>query len=68
MQQQTGLGKATSIEKLEITWPVTGKMQVIKSIQVDKNIKIKEDDSIFIPFKLVHLDFTKKAAQGQHHH
>ncbi|MEO6893887.1 MAG: CRTAC1 family protein, partial [Ginsengibacter sp.] len=60
LQQHIGLGKASSIEKLEITWPVTGKKQVFKNIDVDKNIKIKEDDSTFIAFKLVRFDFTRK--------
>ena len=60
LQQHIGVGQATSIEKIEIIWPVTGKVQVFKNIQVDKNIKIKEDDSTFIAFKLARLDFTKK--------
>ncbi len=64
LQQHIGLGKATSIEKIEITWPVTGKVQVFKNVAVDKNIKIKENDSTFITYKLSRFDFTKKHAQN----
>jgi len=60
LQQHIGVGQATSIKKIEITWPVTGKVQVFENIQMDKNIKIKEDDSTFRNFKLDRFDFAKK--------
>jgi hypothetical protein len=60
LQQHIGVGLATAIERIEITWPVTGKTQTFKNVPVDKNIKIKEDDSTFITFKLARFDFTKK--------
>jgi hypothetical protein len=60
LQQHIGVGSANLIETIEVTWPVTGKTQVFKNIRVDKNIKIKEDDSTFSAFKLARFDFTKK--------
>jgi hypothetical protein len=60
LQQHIGVGSANLIETIEITWPVTGKTQVFKNIPVDKNIKIKEDDSTFNAFKLTRFDFTKR--------
>jgi tetratricopeptide (TPR) repeat protein len=58
--QHIGLGSATSIEKIEITWPVTGKVQIFKNPPIDINIKIKEDDSKFITYQLARLDFISK--------
>jgi hypothetical protein len=60
LQQHVGVGQATSVETIEITWPATGKTQVFKNVAVDKNIKIKEDDSTFNAFKLARFDFTKR--------
>lgn len=60
LQQHIGVGQATSIEMIEITWPVTGKTQVFKNIPVDRNIKIQEGNNTFTPFKLTPFDFTKK--------
>ncbi|HEY5368399.1 MAG TPA: CRTAC1 family protein [Hanamia sp.] len=66
LQQHIGVGQAASIDKIEITWPVTGKTQIFNNVTVDKNIKIKEGDSTFATFKLARLDFTK-AGQSHHH-
>src|SRR6187551_3399084 len=41
LQQHIGLGEATTVEKIEIGWPVTGKVQVFENLPVDTNIKIK---------------------------
>jgi hypothetical protein len=58
LRQHIGLGTATSVEKIEITWPVTGKVQVFEHPPVDINIKIKEDDRTFTTYKLALLDFN----------
>jgi hypothetical protein len=60
LQQHIGLGKATSVEKLEITWPVTGKVQVFEDLPVDTNIKIKENDEKFSTYQLARLDFISE--------
>ena len=60
LQQHIGLGKATSVEKIEVSWPVTGKMQVFENPPVNTNIKIKEDDNKFITYKLARLDFVSQ--------
>ena len=59
LKQHIGIGSATLIDTIEITWPVTGKVQRFKNIELDKNIKIKEGDSTFSVFKLSRLDFSK---------
>lgn len=60
LQQHIGIGKATAIEKIEITWPVTGKAQVFEKLPVDTNIKIKEDDSKFTTYKLNRFDLVSQ--------
>ena len=55
--QHIGLGQATSIEKIEIRWPVTGKVQVFQNPPVNTNIKIKENDNKFTTYQLARLDF-----------
>src|SRR5687767_15342184 len=34
-QQETGLGDATAIESIEVTWPVTGRTQVFRDVAID---------------------------------
>ena len=58
MTQHIGIGKATSVEKIEITWPVTGKVQVFENLPVDTNIKIKENDNKFTTYQLARLNFV----------
>ncbi len=57
LQQHIGIGKATSIEKIEITWPVTGRIQVFENPPVNANIKIKEGDNKFITYQRTRFDF-----------
>jgi hypothetical protein len=68
LRQHIGIGQATSIETIEVTWPVTGKVQVFKNPPIDINLKIKEDDNKFVTYKLRRLDFSGKANAGHQHH
>jgi hypothetical protein len=68
LRQHIGIGQATSIETIEVTWPVTGKVQVFKNPPIDINLKIKEDDYKFVTYKLRRLDFSGKANAGHQHH
>jgi len=58
LRQHIGIGQAAGIEKIEITWPVTGKTQVFENAPIDINIKIKEGDNSFSTYKLARFDFT----------
>ena len=62
LRQHIGIGQAKAIEKIEITWPVTGLTQTFENPPVDTNIKIKEGDSTISTYKLARLDFTSKKA------
>ena len=60
LRQHIGIGQATVIKKIEIRWPVTGKVQVFENVPVDVNMNITEGDSTFSTYNLARLDFTKK--------
>jgi hypothetical protein len=61
LQQVIGLAKATSIHSIEITWPTTGKTQVLKNIAMDQIVKIREDSANAVPLKLRRLKFDGNA-------
>jgi ASPIC and UnbV len=58
LRQHIGIGQATSIEKIEIKWPVTGKLQIFENPPIDINIKIREGNNSFTTYKLTRFDFT----------
>lgn len=68
LTQHIGIGKATVVEKIEIIWPVTGKVQVFENLPVDINIRIKEDDSKFSTYQLNRFDFGKTQMNMHEHH
>lgn len=65
--QHIGIGEATSIEKIEVRWPVTGEIQVFQNPPADTNIKIKEGDSKFVTYQLKRLNFTKNRVMKMNH-
>jgi tetratricopeptide (TPR) repeat protein len=58
--QHIGIGQSTSIEKIEVTWPATGKVQVFEKPPVDTNIKITEGGNKFTIYQLSRLNFISK--------
>ncbi|MBV8855429.1 MAG: CRTAC1 family protein [Acidobacteria bacterium] len=56
LQQVVGLGRATSVRSLEITWPATGKTQTFGGLRVDRSYVIREDDAAPVPVKLGKLN------------
>ncbi|HEY6504033.1 MAG TPA: CRTAC1 family protein [Chitinophagaceae bacterium] len=57
LRQHIGIGQGTSIDSIEVKWPVTGKVQVFKNPPIDANISIKEGDHAFAIYKLALIDF-----------
>jgi VCBS repeat protein/ASPIC/UnbV protein len=43
LQQEIGLGAANAIESIEVTWPVTGKKQVLTGVGMDRVLSIREE-------------------------
>ena len=68
LQQHIGLGKATSIEKIEVTCPVTGKVQTFQNPPINTNIKVKEDDSKLIAYRFASLILFLKSMVLSHAH
>ncbi len=58
LRQHIGIGRATSIERVEIKWPVTGNTQVFTNPPVNANVKIIEGISSLTTYKLVRFDFN----------
>ncbi len=60
LTQHIGIGKASSIESVEVTWPLTHKVQVFKNIVSGDYINITEGSISVIKIKLNKFDFTSK--------
>jgi hypothetical protein len=43
LQQEIGLGSATEVESIEVTWPATGKKQTLLKLKVDQVVRIREE-------------------------
>jgi ASPIC/UnbV protein/VCBS repeat protein len=43
LQQEIGLGDATSIETIEVSWPVSRRTQVLHDVAMDQFVRIRED-------------------------
>jgi hypothetical protein len=66
LQQEIGLGQATSIRAIEITWPTTGKVQVFKNVGMNQMLKIREGDPVPVPIKLKRFDLSPDAIRTNH--
>lgn len=52
LRLEIGLGQATSVERVEIFWPVTGRTQVITGLERDHGYRIREGDTAATPITL----------------
>lgn len=53
LQQEIGLGDATSIQSVEILWPRNGKKQIFKNLQTNQIVTIREGDPKLHPIKIM---------------
>lgn len=51
LRQEVGLGRATAIRSIKVTWPRTGRVQIFKDVGMDQMVRIREGDSAVIPMK-----------------
>ncbi|MEP7376711.1 MAG: CRTAC1 family protein [Chitinophagaceae bacterium] len=58
LTQHIGIGQATTIQSIEIKWPVTDTTQVFKNLQPGNTLKIKEGVNSFSEMQLRKVDFT----------
>ncbi len=68
LQQEIGLGQATSIRAIEIIWPATGEVQVFKDIEMDQILKIREGDPVPVPVPSKPFDLSPDDRPGEHAH
>jgi hypothetical protein len=59
LRLEVGLGQATQVDTLEITWPVSGKPQVFTEVSTNQMIKITEGIKEIEPLKLAPFSFKK---------
>lgn len=52
LQQEIGLGQAKAIDRLKISWPVSGSVQVFHNVTMDRFYTVTEDSSYLKPFSL----------------
>ena len=50
-QLETGLGDATALEAIEVTWPASGQTQVFRNVPLDSFVAIREGDAGVKPVK-----------------
>ena len=67
-RQEIGLGPASSIDRVEIFWPVTGKTQTIRGLTLDHFYKVREGDSTAALWNIKSFPFAKAVGEHHHHH
>jgi hypothetical protein len=67
LRQEIGLGSATSIVKLVITWPTSRTEQVFRDVQLDRSYAIVEGEDRMQPLVTprIHLGGSPEVAAGQ---
>ena len=72
---QAGVGKASIIDKIEVSWPATGKTDVYTNVAVNKVYKAKEGDTQLtlwnikpFQFQTMERKMAKGDTTGMHHH
>lgn len=68
MQLECGLGTATAIKKIEITWAGSGTKQVLENLPLKQRITITEGNSAFEVSPLVPFRFTGNLQTDSTHH
>jgi hypothetical protein len=68
LRQQIGLGKATTIERLEVFWPVTGKTQAFTNVAANRFYAVTENKTTLRPLDLKPIPFKKDGPVARHLH
>ncbi len=69
MRQHIGIGKVTSIQEIEIWWPVSGIRQQFRDVGVDRVYRLKENSNQLEPVKMHTFEIGKtKIASDAHEH
>lgn len=60
LRREIGIGKATVIDEITVTWPASRTVQVFKNVKPNQFIQITEGQESFQPVALKTLTFKKK--------
>ena len=66
-QQEIGVGQARSISAIEITWPVTGEVQVFRDVDVDQILHITEGDPVPKVVEMEPFDLSPAGGVDEEH-
>ncbi len=61
LQQEIGLGAATAIRSVAVTWPATGETAVYPDVALDRAYRVREGDAAMTPVTLEPLDLSADA-------
>lgn len=67
LRQQVGVGKATKVLRMEVSWPVTGRTQVFTNLAVNQLYTVREDQTQ-IRAATLHATPFRKGALGKRQH
>ena len=67
-RQHIGVGKATVVESVEVRWPVSGKVDRLSNVAVDRNYRLREGSGKLDELHWKTYEIGKsKIAPMQHH-
>jgi len=65
-RREIGLGSATALESVEVTWPAMGEVQEVEGLELDGFYRIKEGESAAARFRPKQFRLAREG--GEHHH
>ncbi len=68
MQQEIGLGNATRIESVEITWPGSNTRQTLRNVPMDRVLKIREGSDAIVTLNRPAIKMPGAGTEPHHHH
>jgi len=66
--QHIGVGKATTIASLEVTWPASHTQQVFKNVAANQFIEIKEFEKTYTKRRIPRISFKGSNVPNRHMH
>jgi hypothetical protein len=66
--QHIGIGKATQIASIEVTWPASRTRQEFKNVLPNQFIEIKEFDTVYQKRRIRRIIWKRAAGANRHTH
>jgi len=68
LRQEIGLGMASSIDRVEVWWPATGKTNIITGLEMDRFYQFTEGQKAAQPLSPQHFTWPMVQAAHEHSH